>query len=102
MMNRILRFTIVALAIAALAGCSPAPIEFVATPDEGAGPAGFWLGLWHGFTLLFTFIVSLFSDSVGVYEANNNGGWYNLGFVLGAMAFFGGSGGGASKRKRCC
>lgn len=68
----------------------------------GAGdaekPAGFLLGLWHGFIALFTFIISLFSDSVGVYEVYNSGGWYDFGFVLGAMMFFGGGGGGASRR----
>lgn len=31
-----------------------------------------------------TFIVSLFNPSVGIYEVNNNGGWYNFGFVVGA------------------
>ena len=31
-----------------------------------------------------TFIVSLFNPDVGIYESNNNGGWYNFGFVIGA------------------
>ena len=54
-------------------------------------PAGFWMGLWHGFISLVTFIISLFNDNVAIYEANNNGGWYNFGFILGIAIFYGGS-----------
>lgn len=46
-------------------------------------PDGFWMGLWHGTIAPVTFIVSLFSDSVEMYSVNNNGGWYNFGFLLG-------------------
>lgn len=58
--------------------------------------AGFFMGLWHGFIALFTFIGSLFIDNLGIYEINNNGGWYNFGFIIGISMFFGGSG------KGCC
>ena len=53
-------------------------------PD--AEPAGFWAGVWHGTILPVTFVVSLFKPGVGIYETNNNGGWYNFGFVLGASS----------------
>lgn len=66
----------------------------------GSGAAGFWLGLWHGFILLFTFVVSLFNHDVGIYELNNNGGWYNFGFLLGVMLFWGGGCGGARQSRR--
>ena len=33
--------------------------------------------------LPIAFIVSLFNDSVGIYEVHNNGNWYNFGFVFG-------------------
>lgn len=80
------------------AGCAAEPGTLVATDAE---PAGFLLGVWHGFILLVTFIISLFNDSVAVYQAHNTGGTYDLGFVLGVMMFFGGSSGGAcSKKKR--
>lgn len=55
-------------------------------------PAGFLRGLWHGFILLVTFVISLFTDNVSVYEVNNNGNWYDFGFVLGAMVALGGAG----------
>ncbi len=52
-------------------------------------PAGFWAGLWHGLIIIVTFIISLFTDKVGVYEVNNSGGWYNFGFVFGAIIALG-------------
>ena len=54
-------------------------------------PYGFWSGLWHGIVAPFAFIGSLFSDSIAMYAVNNNGGWYDFGFVLGAGILFGGS-----------
>ncbi len=54
-------------------------------------PAGFLAGLWHGFILVITFIISLFTDKVQIYEINNIGGWYDFGFVLGAAICLGGS-----------
>jgi len=53
-------------------------------------PYGFWGGLWHGFIAPISFFVSLFSDKVAMYAVNNNGGWYDFGFVLGAGIIFGG------------
>lgn len=46
-------------------------------------PAGFLAGLWHGLILGISFIISLFNPEVGIYEAHNNGAWYNLGFMIG-------------------
>ena len=61
-------------------------------------PYGFWPGLWHGFIAPFSFFGSLFSDKIAMYAINNNGAWYNLGFVLGAGIIFGG-GSKASNKK---
>ena len=85
-------------AVLALSGCTAEPL---APPADAGDLPGFWKGLWHGFIVLFTFVVSLFSDDVAVYAAPNAGHLYDLGFVLGVMVFFGGSGGGSGK-KRCC
>jgi hypothetical protein len=60
---------------------------------------GFWHGLWHGFIALFTFIISLFDKDVSMYAVNNNGGWYNLGYLIGISIFFGGGSKASSKRK---
>jgi len=63
-------------------------------------PAGFWAGLWHGFICVFTFIISLFTDSVRMYEVSNTGSWYDFGFLLGAALFLGGSWGPHYKKKQ--
>jgi hypothetical protein len=44
---------------------------------------GFWAGAWHGLIMVFSFIGSLFSDNIAVYAVNNNGAWYDFGFVGG-------------------
>ena len=51
-------------------------------------PCGFWEGLWHGIILPFSFIGSLCSENINIYELNNNGGWYDFGFCIGVGAFF--------------
>ncbi len=48
---------------------------------------GFWGGLWHGIISPLAFIGSLLSDNIDVYAKNNNGGWYDFGFLLGVGAF---------------
>lgn len=63
-------------------------------------PAGFWAGLWHGLIIVVTFIISLFTDSVHMYEVNNSGNWYNFGFLLGAIIILGGSCGSRKTKKR--
>jgi hypothetical protein len=39
-----------------------------------------------------SFIGFLFSDDIAVYAVDNNGGWYNFGFLLGVGGLFGGGG----------
>jgi len=99
-MKRTLLLVALALALVTLAGCAAGPNELAGTQDEEGEVAGFWKGLWHGFITPFTFIVSLFSKRVHMYEVHNNGAWYNLGYLLGAAAILGGGGGGAASRSR--
>lgn len=71
-----------------LTGCADVtPIDNCITDD----PYGFWFGLWHGIISPFSFIGSLFSDSIAVYAVNNTGGWYDFGFVLGSGILLSGS-----------
>ena len=82
-----------ALLSACAAGENPAAI--------GAdGGAGFWLGLWHGIIAPITFLISLFTDEINVYEVVNSGNWYDFGFVLGAGILFGGGRGGRRRGSR--
>lgn len=92
----------VLVALAALAllltACAPGVNPELRVAPEGGIVAGFWLGLWHGIIAPVTFVVSLFTDSISIYEVRNNGNWYDLGFVLGAGILFGGGGAGAGRR----
>jgi hypothetical protein len=76
-----------------LAACAAGPNELV---DTGPDPAGFWLGLWQGLISPITFIVSLFTTNVNIYEVQNNGNWYDFGFVLGVACAFGSGGWGGT------
>jgi len=67
------------------------------TPENIIDPPGFWHGLFHGFIILFSFIASMFTD-YEIYAFPNNGFWYNFGFLIGVMLFFGGGGAGAKRR----
>ncbi len=91
---------LVAMMVLWLVGCAAGPNSLAKTPDDSGRIAGFWLGLWHGLISPITFIISLFSSKVGFYEVHNNGGWYNLGFLLGACVVLGSSGGGARACRR--
>ena len=51
---------------------------------------GFWLGLLHGFLIVFQFIGSLFTDH-RIYAFPNSGRWYDFGFVIGAVIFISGA-----------
>lgn len=92
--NSLLLFVIL-FVIFLMAGCAGVTdIEACRTEP----PFGFWAGLLHGIIAPFSFVVSLFFDNVAMYEINNNGGWYDFGFCLGAGILFGG-GSRASRRK---
>jgi hypothetical protein len=99
-MQRVLFLLILALLVISMSSCAAAPNDLVNTPNGEDQIAGFWQGLWHGIISPFAFIVSLFSDNVGIYEVHNNGNWYNFGFMFGISIIFGGSGGGAARRRR--
>lgn len=92
---------LVALGVMAvvLAACAAGVNSGVGVESAEGDVAGFWLGLWHGIIAPLTFIISLFTDSVNLYEVHNNGNWYDFGFVLGAGILFGGGRGGGRKRK---
>jgi hypothetical protein len=98
--KRLLLFGLVAVLLVVFTGCAAGPNDLRDTEDEEGEVVGFWRGIWHGFIAPFAFIISLFKDSVGVYEAHNNGGWYNFGYMIGLSIIFGGPSGGAGRARR--
>ena len=58
--------------------------------EPNASSAGFWAGLWHGIILPFAFLASIFTSKVRIYEVNNRGLAYDVGFVLGLLFWSGG------------
>lgn len=85
-MKKITLFGLALLAIAFMTGCANVTHVEHCLP-VGAHVYGFWGGVWHGAICQISFIGSLFSDNIAVYAVNNNGGWYDFGFVggLGVM-----------------
>ena len=99
-MRRVPRLVLLVAVVLLLAACAAGP-----NPELGAAPpdgdvAGFCLGLWHGVIAPVTFIISLFTDNVNIYEVHNSGNWYDFGFVLGAGILFGGGGAGSRRKRR--
>ena len=87
-MKKIFVLLVIGLTVLSIAGCTAGPNELVNSPDEEGKVAGFWQGLWHGIISPITFIISLFSKTVHIYEVHNSGGWDNFGFLLGASIIF--------------
>jgi hypothetical protein len=81
-MKKLTLFGLALLAIALLTGCADVTNVEACIP-AGEHTYGFWGGVWHGAICQFSFIGSLFNDDIAVYARNNNGAWYDFGFVGG-------------------
>lgn len=92
-MNRSFFFAIVALALV-VSACAPGTSEFV---DR---EAGFFFGIWHGWIAPISLIWHIFDDSVRIYEVNNTGIWYDVGFYVAVISGFGGLGLSRGRRRR--
>ena len=84
------------LLLLVLSSCAAGSNPAVGTGEDAPG---FWMGLWHGIILPVTFVISLFTDSVNMYEVVNDGNWYDFGFFLGVLLFLGGGGSQAGRRR---
>ena len=76
-------FVVVVAAGLLLVACAHQP-----PPTGGAPLPGFLLGLIQGYISLFSLIGSLFFQ-VRIYEFPNNGFFYDFGFIVGVLAFYG-------------
>ena len=91
--SRLLIVLMLGLGAMLLQSCATQP------PPTEAGLPGFIHGLIHGFLIVFGFVASIFTD-YRIYAYPNAGGWYDFGYLLGAMAFLGGSGAGTCRGSR--
>ena len=100
-MKRFIIITLVLLfAVILITSCFPGTNPSQDVASEFGVNAGFLRGLWHGVIAPFTFIVSLFTENINMYEVYNNGGWYDFGFVISAGIMFSGSGRASKHKKR--
>jgi hypothetical protein len=74
----------ICLVMLLLSACAPGMNDHC--PDK---PAGFLWGIWHGWIAPFSLIYSIFVPQASIYEVNNNGFWYDLGFYLAIVGGFG-------------
>ena len=90
MTKRTMRMTMVLGLALLLTACAAGANPNVGVAVADGQVAGFWLGLWHGLICPITFLISLFTDDVSIYEVANNGNWYDFGFMIGVSSAFGG------------
>ena len=96
------RYVVVALILVValvLLNCAPGNERWDQDINFGK-EAGFWVGVWHGLIIVITFVVSLFTKEVGLYEISNTGWPYNLGFLIGLLFSVGGGICSGTRRKR--
>jgi hypothetical protein len=86
--NHVFSFVAICSVALFLASCATQPYP------SAYDPPGFFSGLLHGFLIVFSFIGSLFTD-YRIYAFPNSGGWYDFGYLIGAIIFLGGGGAGA-------
>ncbi len=71
------------------------------TPNTtGEKPAGFFLGIWHGWIAPISLIVGFFDPAVRIYEVRNTGWLYDFGFYIAIISGFGGLSLARSKARR--
>ena len=85
MAKRILTLFLVALAVITIVGCFPGDGR-----NTRIEPAGFFMGIWHGWIAPLSLVVGIFDHGVRIYETNNVGWWYDFGYYIAIIAGFGG------------
>ncbi len=71
--------------LALMSSCAPG-----SGTSSTAKPAGFLLGIWHGWIAPISLIWGLFNPAIRVYEPINTGWWYDFGFYIALVGGFGG------------
>lgn len=66
-----------------LSACAAGTSEYAETQ------AGFFSGVWHGWIAPVALIWHIFNEEVRIYETNNDGIWYDVGFYIAVISGFG-------------
>ncbi len=77
--------TLATTVLVVLPGCMPG-----GRSSGPADPAGFFMGVWHGWIAPVSLIVGFFNPEIRIYELANKGWSYDLGFYMAIIAGFGG------------
>lgn len=84
------------LLLVVLSGCAPGD-----GTNNADRPAGFFSGVWHGWIAPISLFVSIFNPKINIYEVNNSGFWYDLGYYMAIISGFGGLALGRKKARHC-
>lgn len=78
-------FALLILMVFLLTSCLPGT-----TTQNQNTPAGFLMGIWHGWIAPISLIAGLFNPEISIYEPVNTGWWYDFGFYMAIISGFGG------------
>ena len=85
MSAKILILVLVLFTFASLAGCTPGGGNY-----DKDSPAGLLSGIWHGWIAPPSLILGIFDKNIRIYEPNNVGWLYDLGYYAAIIGGFGG------------
>ena len=83
--NKLIFGIIFYVAIIAITSCMPG-----GGVSNNNDPAGFFMGIWHGWIAPISLIMGLFNPEISIYEIQNTGWWYDFGFYMAIISGFGG------------
>lgn len=81
--RRLFRTAALVALVLVLASCG------AGTDTYATDQAGFFSGVWHGWIAPVALFVHIFDDAVRIYEPNNTGIWYDVGFYIAVISGFG-------------
>ena len=84
MKRRITFMIMIILLMLLLVGCMPGDGSYTSNQ-----PANIFSGVWHGWIAPISLIRGFFNSNIRLYEVNNTGWTYDLGFYLAILGGFG-------------
>ncbi len=84
-LKKLLLICLLSVSVISIAGCVPGD-----GVNNGHHLAGFFWGIWHGWIAPVSLIIGMFKHHIRIYEINNIGWWYDLGFYIAVISGFGG------------